>query len=166
MRHAIGTTLFAMFVLLASPAYPQSKGNAGFDKLKSLVGNWEGATPKGEKFTTSWRLVSNGTALEETSNGPEDTQMVTLYTPDGARLAMTHYCAAGNQPHMETGSAAGNQKEYDFSFVSATNLSSPSAGHMQRLVVQLQDNDHFTETWTWREGDKTHDETFHFTRQR
>jgi hypothetical protein len=111
-------------------------------------------------------LVSNGTALEEIFQSSEDDQMVTLYTADGNRLAMTHYCAAGNQPRMETGVITGDTKEFDFSFTGITNLMSPNAGHMHHLVIQIADRDHFTEQWTWRENGKDRTTTIQFTRNK
>ena len=60
---------------------------------------------------------------------------------------------------------AGQVKQLAFSFVGASNLPSSEAGHMHSLVVTLEDSDHFTQKWTWREngGDKT--EVFRFRRK-
>ena len=149
---------------LGSRARAQVKPASGFDRLKTLVGRWEAAAPKGGTLTNTIRLVSNGTALEETSQGEEHDQMVTLYTADGNRLAMTHYCAAGNQPRMETSAVAGDQKEFDFSFTGITNLVNPNSGHMHHLQIQITDQDHFTELWTWRENGKDRITTIHFRR--
>jgi hypothetical protein len=145
-------------------AWSQANPASGFDRLKTLVGTWKAAAPQGGTLTNTIRLVSNGTALEETFQSKEDDQMVTLYTPDGNRLAMTHYCAAGNQPRMETIAVTGEQKEFDFSFTGITNLLGPNAGHMRHLVIQIADPDHFTERWTWRENGKDRTTTFHFMR--
>jgi hypothetical protein len=92
--------------------------------------------------------------------------MVTLYTADGNRLAMTHYCAAGNQPRMETPAVTGDQKEFDFSFTGITNLTNPDSGHMRHLLIQIADQDHFTEHWTWRENGKDRITTIHFRRRK
>lgn len=94
-----------------------------------------------------------------------DNQMVTLYSPDGDRVAVTHYCSAGNQPRMETKAMTGDQKEFDFTFSGITNLSTPASGHMHHLVVKIADSDHFSEQWTWRENDKDRVESFQFTRK-
>ena len=152
--------------LYAAHAWSQAMPTSGFDRLKTLVGTWEAAAPKGGTLTNIIRLVSNGTALEETFQSSEADQMVTLYTPDGNRLAMTHYCAAGNQPHMESPAVTGDQKEFDFSLTGITNLANPNAGHMRHLVIQIADQDHFTEHWTWRENGKDQTTTIHFSRSK
>jgi len=150
----------------AGRAGSQEKPGSGFDRLKTLVGTWEAPVPQGGTLTNTIRLVSNGSALEEIFQSKEDDQMVTLYTADGNRLAMTHYCAAGNQPRMETPAVTGDQKEFDFSFTGITNLMSPNSGHMRHLVIQIADEDHFTEQWTWRENGKDMIHTIHFTRRK
>jgi hypothetical protein len=148
----------------AGRAGSQAQPASGFDRLKTLVGTWEATGPQGRPLTNTIRVVSNGTALEESFQSVEADQMVTLYTPDGSRLAMTHYCAAGNQPRMETPAVTGDQKEFDFSLTGITNLANPNAGHMRHLVIQIADQDHFTEKWTWREKGKDETHTIHFKR--
>ncbi len=160
---ALGAITIGLFATRASS---QAKPAHGFDRLKTLVGTWESANPPGGALTNTIRLVSNGSALEETFQSSEDDQMVTLYTADGDRLAMTHYCAAGNQPRMETLAVTGDPKEFDFSFTGITNLMNPNAGHMHHLVIQIADQDHFTEQWTWRENGKDRIHTIHFTRRK
>lgn len=141
-------------------------GSPGFDKLKTLVGEWEGKAQDGARVSVSYRLVSNGTALMETLHPTGESDMVTMYTADGDRVAVTHYCNANNQPHMRTAPVSGNPQKFDFSFVSATNLASPTAGHMHHLAVTLTDNDHFSQTWTWRENGKDKTESFLFFRKK
>ncbi len=151
---------------LAVPAPPQEKPVSAFEQLKALVGTWEAPASQGVMLTNTIRLVSNGTALEEVFQSKEDDQMVSLYTADGNRLAMTHYCAAGNQPRMETAAITGDPKDFDFSLTGITNLTSPSAGHMRHLSIQIVDPDHFTEKWTWRENGKDKVNTIHFKRSK
>ena len=160
---ALGTIAIGWF---GGRAGSQVKPASGFDRLKTLVGTWQAAAPKGGTLTNTIRLVSNGSALEEIFQSSEDDQMVTLFTADGDRLALTHYCAAGNQPRMETSAIAGDPKEFDFSFTGITNLMNPNAGHMHHLVIQIADQDHFTEQWTWRENGKDRIHTIHFTRKK
>lgn len=164
MRKSTWIAGAAAVLLFAATSHGQTNANGGFEKLKSLAGNWAGTGQEEEKSATSWRLVSGGTALEETLEGVGHEQMVTIYTPDGDRLAMTHYCTAGNQPRMETKAVTGSEKEYTFSFTGGTNMSSPSAGHMDHLVIRIEDADHFSELWTWKENGSEKVHAFHFTR--
>jgi hypothetical protein len=159
---AVTAITFAVFAIRAGS---QAKPATGFDRLKMLVGTWEAKTPEGETATSTIRLVSNATALEEMMQNSKDNQMVTLYSPDGDRVAVTHYCSAGNQPRMETNAVTGDTKEFDFSFSGITNLSTPASGHMHHLVIKIADNDHFSEQWTWRENDKDSVESIQFVRK-
>ena len=166
MRKAICLSVLGVVSIgwFAGRARSQAQPMSGFDRLKTLVGTWEAPNPQGKTLTSTIRLVSNGTALEETFQSTEDDQMVTLYTPSGKGLAMTQYCAAGNQPRMETPAVTGDQKEFEFSLTGITNLANPNAGHMRRLLIQVADQDHFTEKWTWRENGKDLVRTLHFKR--
>jgi hypothetical protein len=119
----------------------------------------------GKAVQVSYQLVSGGTALLERLSMAGEAEMVTLYTPDGDRLAATHYCSSGNQPHMRTEPVAASATEFSFSFVSATNLASAAAGHMSHLTVTLKDHDHFSETWTWSDNGTDHTSVFDFTRK-
>jgi len=154
------------FALCAGAAAPSTDPNPGFAKMKTLVGEWEGKAADGKAVEVSYRLVSGGTALMEMLRPAGESEMVTMYTADGDRVAVTHYCSANNQPRMQTTPLSSSPQQLDFAFVGATNLASPAAGHMHRLVVSFQDDDHFTQDWTWREKDKEGVETFHFTRKK
>jgi len=57
-------------------------------------------------------------------------------------------------------------KALAFDFVSATNLKSPATGHQHHLVIQFEDANHITETWTWREGEMDMPMTFHLNRKK
>jgi hypothetical protein len=155
-----------LLLLMAANAHSQGKSAGGFDRLKTLVGDWEATEDNGKPVTSSFRLVSNDTALEETFQSEKDHQMVTLYIPQGSRVALTHYCSMGNQPRMETPAVSAASDEFVFAFTGATNLASPEDTHLHRMVLQLEDADHFIETWTLR--GKGHDtkKTFNFVRKK
>ena len=148
------------------PAAAQTHGSPGFDKMKVLVGEWEGKAADGKVAQVSYKLVSSGTALMESLQPEGESEMVTMYTADGKRVAVTHYCSANNQPRMQTIPLSASPQKLDFTYVGVTNLASPSAGHMNRLVVAFQDDDHFSQDWTWKEPGKEKVETFHFTRKK
>ncbi len=149
--------------LAASAVGSDAKVNAGWERMKSLIGRWEG-TADGNPVTVTYKLVSNGTSLMETMDMPgESEMMITMYHPDGGELLATHYCAAGNQPRLRARSA-GDPGMLDFAFVDATNVSDSSGEVMQRLVVSFQDADHFQQTWTAKKDGKSHSSNFVYTK--
>ncbi len=127
---------------------------AAFEKLKSLAGEWQGPGPQG-LITISYQIVSGGSAVMETLVPINEPSMVTLYHLDGGKLMMTHYCSIGNQPRMQAEPPRASEiKKLNFAFVAATNLAKPFAGHMAHLTFTFQDQDHFTQVWTWRQEGK------------
>ena len=139
-------------------------GTAGFDQLKTLVGDWEGKGPDGGTATVSYRLTSGGSALVETLKPGNGEEMVTIYHADGNSLAMTHYCMLNNQPRMRANDASG--KEIHFKQVDITNLPDPAAPHMSQLALVMEDADHLTHNWTMSQGGENEVHTFRFTRKK
>ncbi len=158
--------LLAALILLASSAAAQLKPAAGFDKLKSLVGEWEGKGEGGRLVHVSYKFVSGGSALLETLSPSGEPEMLTVYNLDGSNLMLTHYCSSGNQPRMRAVPPATGSPELGFVFLDATNMTSPDAGHMRKLTIRFEDDNHFSQTWTWRQGGKDESTVFHFTRRR
>ena len=149
--------------LVAAILTGDSPANPGWEKVKSLVGEWEGSS-EGKPYHVSYKTVSNGTAVMETMEGPEAVEMVTLYHPDGATLLMTHYCSMGNQPRMR--SKGLEQGKLTFAYVDATNIASPEQMRMSRLVMTFPDSDHLIEEWTAKAGGKEHVGKFNLTRKK
>jgi len=152
--------------MFAANAGSETKAANGFERLKVLAGDWTATASDGKPFTSTFRLVSNNTALEETFQTAQDNQMVTLYTADGNRVALTHYCSIGNQPHMETPAVGADANEFAFGFVSVTNLASSDDMHMHEMTLKIEDADHFSEKWTMHMKGKEQVETFHFSRKK
>src|SRR6202453_2267743 len=117
----------AMIVLSLGTLHAQtpSKPAGGFDRLKVLAGEWQGPDESGKPVTSTFRLVSNDTALEETFQSDKDKEMVTVYTPDGTCVTLTHYCSKANQPKMECPAVRPPADEFAFTFTRAPNLASP-----------------------------------------
>ncbi len=128
-----------------------STPNAGWEKLKSLAGEWEG-TEGGKPFHASYKLVSSGTAVMDTLDGPDAMQMITIYTVDGETLLMTHYCSMGNQPRMRSKGLQGDN--LTFTYVDAANLKSKDDPRMTGLVLTFKDADHLGADWTHSLGEK------------
>jgi hypothetical protein len=124
-----------------------------FDKLKTLAGRWEATTDKG-KVTTSFELVSGGTALVEHMAMAGEKEMLTVYFIDGNRLLLTHYCVAGNQPRMQAAAFDPKSGVIDFNFVDATNMPDSDAGHMHHVTVTLKGASELSEDWTFYQGGK------------
>ena len=137
-----------------------------FETMKSLVGEWKGTSADKKPATVTYTLVSDNSALMEKLAMGGESEMVTMYHPDGDHLMMTHYCSAHNQPRMLSQTVARGSKTITFDFLDITNLSAPDAGHMKKLVVTFVDEDHFTQEWTWREGEKENTVVIHFERKK
>ncbi len=135
-----------------------------FEKMKSIVGEWKGTSMDGKPVTATYILVSDSSALMERLTMGGESEMVTMYHPDGDHLMMTHYCSAHNQPRMRSKVVSADTKDITFDLVDVTNLSAPDAGHMKKLVVTFADKDHFTQEWTWTQGGKEKAEVIHFER--
>src|SRR5574341_2226177 len=104
---ALGTAAFWLATTAAAQAQPMPAHtmppSPGFDQLKPLVGEWTGQTSSGKASRVSYQIVSGGTALMERLQTGEEPEMVSVYSPDGDKLAMTHFCSVGNQPQLRTG---------------------------------------------------------------
>jgi len=122
---------------------------AEWQRLKTLVGNWEGTMEEGGKTmpaTVEVRMTGDGSAIMHVLGKDSPYEMVTMIHPDGKRLLATHYCAAHNQPRMAlVPPAAANQ--IAFSFVDGTNIG-PGEEHMRGVVFTFVDADHHEEAWT------------------
>ena len=155
---AIAITLFALSVSMVSA--PNAK--ASFENLKALAGQWDAKDPSGKLQTITWKVVSGGSVLMESM---QEESMVTMYHVDNNRLLLTHYCAAQNQPRMQA-TVSDDGKTFTFDFIDATNLASPNDGHMRKLVLTIQDKDHFTEQWFFAQKGKAEDHgVFQLTRK-
>jgi hypothetical protein len=148
-------------LLFSLPTWAANDPASGFAALKNLAGQWEANDEKGNPAITTWKLVSGGSALMEEM--PHD-GMVTMYHMDNNRLLMTHYCSSMNQPRMQA-EVSPDGKTIVFSFVDGTNIAKPSAGHMQKMVLTMQDQDHFSEKWTFAGEGKENTKTIQYTRK-
>jgi len=149
-------TAIATLALFAAPAaFAQTDAQKSFDQIKTLAGSWEGKASNGKPLDVSFSDMSNGSAVMSEIHGDDPQHhMVSMFHLDGpGRLLITHYCSAGNQPRM-LASASPDGKTFTFTYVDATNLSSPDAGHMQQLVIAVLDNNHHTEDWTFTDHGK------------
>jgi hypothetical protein len=137
-----------------------------FTKLQKLVGTWESKHADGKTSETTVTSVSAGSALLITQPDEGYGSMITMIHPDGERVLLTHYCSAKNQPRM-VAEALPDGKSIKFNFLDVTNLTPNQPGHMRNLVLTLPDDDHMSQTWTFRDKDgKDVTETFNLVRKK
>jgi hypothetical protein len=145
--------VLAAVTMLAGKGSAQlkTKPNPGFEKLKTLAGEWQAKMPDGSTLPVTFKLVAADSVVEE--DLPHG-NMVTMYHADGANLMLTHYCAAGNQPRMRAAAFKDGDAKLVFRFRDATNMSDKNAEHMHSLTVTFKDTDHIQEEWQHFSGGK------------
>jgi len=144
-------------------------GSAEFDRMKQLVGAWEGTSDMGkagEKVRVEYRLTAGGSALVETLFPGSGGEMVSVYTDRNGKLAMTHYCSLRNQPRMTLAKA--DAKTIELVFAKKGNDINPATEkHMHAVHFTFTDNDHIVQKWTmYDKGKDTGGVTMQLTRVR
>jgi|ERR1041385_596228 hypothetical protein len=145
-------TTVSAILLLAGTAWlsagetPNPKpGSAEFERLKTLVGTWQGKTDIGQgpiDLTVQYRLLAGGTVLEERVFAGTPNEMVTMYFDRDGKLAMTHYCVMGNRPGMLLKSSDSKTLKFDFDETCGINPARES--HMHALSITFDDTDTIT----------------------
>lgn len=154
--------LIVAILALAAASVAQTGAEKAFTALKNMPGTWEGNTEMGPVQVT-FKTTGHGSAVMSEITGHED--MISMFHMDGPnRLMLTHYCAVGNEPRM-LASVSPDGKTMTFNFLDATNLASPDAGHMQKMVLTLVDENHHTEEWTFSDHGKEHKAFFDLRRK-
>jgi hypothetical protein len=134
-------------------AKPETNSSTAFAKIKALAGTWQATSQRGT-VTSSYEVISNGSAVVEHIKVPGEDEMVTVYHLDGNRLVLTHYCTAGNQPHMQAEPFDPASNQLIFNFDGGGNLSDPNTGHMHNVVLKFANADEFSSKWTFQENGK------------
>ena len=177
-------TLFLPLFLALAPACASmtsasadtvAENRAGFERLKSLAGDWSGPGGEGAEMAVvevRYRVTAGGTAVEETIMPGTPHEMITMYHMDRDRLMLTHYCTAGNQPSMVAVpgeskiSKDGEVRTLRFVFEHGTNMPDANVGHMHEAQINFTGKDELSSTWTyWSEGKPGHQANFHLTRK-
>jgi hypothetical protein len=141
------------------------KAAATLDRIKKLEGTWtmNGRAP-GPMMSIVFKPTAGGSAVIETMFPGTDEEMINLYTADGDKIVVTHYCKLGQQPRMKQADGS-DEKTIKFEFVEGGNIESRDEGHMDAVALSV-DGDKLTETWTFYANGKVVDQkAFEFTRQ-
>jgi hypothetical protein len=136
----------------------KAAGNAAFDKMKALVGSWEGTMSNQagheEPQNASFQLFADGSALMSRLNGGMPHDMVTMFHMDGSNVMATHYCAMHNQPRFVL-VPGGDANKLIFKFKDGTNIE-PGGVYMNQIVFIIDSPNHHIEEWTYlKDGQQT-----------
>ena len=162
---SLGCVLFTLLVaasLVAStpPAAPEAgiSGGAAYQQMVKFSGEWTGTTqtPDGAPVSVIYRVTSAGKTVMETLGPGTDHEMVSMYHMDGPALLMTHYCSAGNQPHLRLNESKSTSTEFVFDFVGGTNLDPALDVHIHGLVLRIKSENQIEAEWTgYKDGKKS-----------
>lgn len=119
----------------ARPASPE------FERMKTLVGTWEGKTDMGQgpvDIAVQYRLIAAGSVLEERCMAGTPNEMVTMYYDQGGKLAMTHYCMLGNRPAMALKASDAKSLTFDLD-ASCCTIDAKKESHMHGITLRFDD---------------------------
>jgi hypothetical protein len=152
MKPAAILVLLLSASVAAEPPPPPDLARAAFERFKSLEGRWRGRSTRGWEDETVYRTIAAGSAVLATSFDahPGET-MATIFTLDGDRLELTHYCVARNAPRLVATRIEDGGRTVHFTFAGGANLPSRDRGHMDRAVYRFRDDGAVTTRWTWYE---------------
>jgi hypothetical protein len=125
-------------------------GSGEFERMKQLVGAWEGTSDmgkEGEKVRVEYRLTSGGSALVETLSPGSAEEMVSVYHDRKGKLAMTHYCTLRNRPLMTLAKVDAQSIELVFAR-KGNDINPAREKHMHAVRITFTDNDHIVQRWT------------------
>lgn len=138
--------LLTSFVLAlgGEPAKPK-QSSPEFERMKTLVGTWEGKTDIGQgpiDMKVTYRLIAAGSVVEERVFADTPNEMVTMYYDKNGKLALTHYCMLGNRPAMLLKSS--DTKTLKFDFDKSCGIDPKKESHMHALTITFDDADTIT----------------------
>jgi hypothetical protein len=133
---------------------PAKAASAEFDRIKALEGSWRGKGlmhGQNQDVLVTFHVTSGGNAVMETLDPGTPHEMVSLYHDEDGKLSMTHYCSAGNRPHMRLVNST--PEVLELSLRGSEGLSSRKESHMHALALTSQGGT-LVEKWTSYAGGK------------
>lgn len=130
---------------------PKEDAQAGFEKFKAMVGDWEGANEQGVKIRHRYSLIGGGSVVMEESwfDAHKGDMMVTMYSLHEGKLILTHYCVAKNQPRLVATAFKDGGAKVEFTFMDATGIPNREQGHMDKAIYEFFGKDRYKTRWTW-----------------
>jgi hypothetical protein len=143
----VGTTFLLATALWLGAGEPEKpkQGSPAFERMKTLIGTWQGKTDMGQgpiDLTVKYRLLAAGSVLEERVFADTPNEMVTMYFDKGGKLSLTHYCIMGNRPAMVL--KAFDDKSLKFDFDKSCGIDPKKESHMHALTITFDDADTIT----------------------
>jgi len=120
---------------------------AAFDRLKSLEGEWKSANPGHPEGKVVYKVTAAGTTVMESLGIGTNHEMVTMYHLDGEEWKATHYCAAGNQPHLKLDRKGSKPDFYSFVFDGGTNLNPDKDMHIHAVRFKFLEGGKVESEW-------------------
>lgn len=142
------------------------RSNPALEQFKSLAGEWEGKDSHGGVIHATYESLASGVVMERLQPEGHTGIMVTMYSLDGDHIVAIHFCSAGNQPILKTGSLSSATGKYDFLLERTYGMNSPEELHMVELLVTIPDNEHLSQAWTNLDHGKRSTNTISFTRKK
>ena len=167
---AVALALSAAQAARAHENCPPPSASRELDLVKKLAGTWTGriseggmADEKDKPVTTQFRVTSGGSAVEEVLMPGTPHEMVDMYHDESGKLAVTHYCAMGNQPHMIL--RKGLKHSLAFEMGPTPGIDAGRDAHMHALTLEFPDANHLVERWTsYKDGKAGETVVFKLTR--
>jgi hypothetical protein len=131
---------------------PAPPARQALDRIKALVGTWEGSIERmgGAQGSVRYELTGGGHMVVERLFPGTEHEMMTVYHLDGDTLLASHYCSSGNQPLMKLEKASA--QELSFGFAGGTNLDPAKDVHIHSGRLRFVDAATLESEWDVYEG--------------
>jgi len=164
---SIATLIFAFAAFAGTDhEHKPAQVTPEFEKMKALVGTWEGKTMmngKEENLKVVYELTSGGTAIVEKMNPGTAGEMTTVYANNGKKVIATHYCALGNQPEMTLKMAKDNK--FAFEMIGNKGIVNKNDMHMRGVTLTMEGNKLKQEWMNYNKGKKGETHAFELTKK-
>jgi hypothetical protein len=115
------------------------------DSVAALEGRWWMEGEEGHDYI-EFEVTSGGSVVRERMFPGQPHEMTNMYSLDGNVLVMTHYCGAGNQPHMRARELGDGSLAFEAFAVG--DLASPDSLYMGSMTLVFVDEDNVVENWS------------------
>ena len=146
------TVLSLMFTRSDGAESHPDSAQAQFERLKSLVGEWDAPLANNQTMTDVFRPIGLGTAIlhEEWKGGEQIT--ATVFYVVGNELRADHFCDLGNQLHY-VAKPSDDPNLVTLELRDSTNLDTHPR-HFHSTTWHLVDATHHTQDWELMGGGK------------